>query len=253
MGQIEEILPQRARRTRRKYWYGGMPGMATKDEMIQEIDKAFKDTPYPGDDRIVTAYRDYEDESLSDFVGKDWRDTGIDLLCPASCPNKHSSSLCFMTPEAFVYYLPAYMTVSVSHYEELDLLPNNVIYGLTPSSLGDAIRLKQLQELEDGLTKEGMNFKTFFVECKKRISENNENADIKDKDIDLIENTFAELKKRYSENNNTDNNFYTRVCLLTEEQKRCIKHFMLFMKNTYGDDLEDDINVALEAYWSRIG
>jgi hypothetical protein len=47
-----------------------------------------------------------------------------------------------MTSEAFRYYLPAYLLVSIIHYRKADAIPDGVVFILTPPSKdGESMRL----------------------------------------------------------------------------------------------------------------
>jgi hypothetical protein len=70
--------------------------------LIARIEAAFKDVPAPGPDAIVNPT--YDDEGVAAlFGGKAWTDVSIDQL------RTHHDALSFFSPEAFRYFLPAFM------------------------------------------------------------------------------------------------------------------------------------------------
>ena len=70
--------------------------------LVERIEAAFENVPPPRTERIVTPT--YDDEGVTAFFdGKRWKDLSIDDL------RTHHVALSFFSPEAFHYYLPAFM------------------------------------------------------------------------------------------------------------------------------------------------
>ncbi|MDB6112373.1 MAG: hypothetical protein JWR69_4123 [Pedosphaera sp.] len=92
--------------------------MALK-ELIQE---AFAGVPYPGDDNITRCpYNCSECRRIADyFKGKEWAQQGTEEL------RKHHVALSLFTPEAFHYFLPAFMLASIDSYEKGDVIPDAI-------------------------------------------------------------------------------------------------------------------------------
>ena len=90
-----------------------------------EIEGAFQDVPYPGDDNIAANKRDEYEEGLAAFKGKHWKDITFEFLVPYL-----KSSATFFTPEAYRFYLPAYLMVVAEYYFESDVLSDFIIWGL---------------------------------------------------------------------------------------------------------------------------
>jgi len=82
-------------------------------DLREEIELAFTDTPYPGDDNIAGPN---DEGTLEYFSGKTWKGHSAREL------RKHSSSLYFLTPDAFRYFLPAYMVAAVEQPDEADII-----------------------------------------------------------------------------------------------------------------------------------
>ena len=75
-----------------------------RDELIQAIEHAFSDTEYPGDTGLVDDPDDWEaDETQVEFRGRHWHD-----IVDPQFLMRHRS-LYFFSPEAFEFYLPAYL------------------------------------------------------------------------------------------------------------------------------------------------
>jgi len=104
-------------------------GEEERDERLQrlkdEIEGAFRDMPYPGDDNIAANKRDECEEGLAAFKGKHWKDITFEFLVP-----NLKSSATFFTPEAYRFYLPAYLMVVAEYYFESDALSVNIIKDL---------------------------------------------------------------------------------------------------------------------------
>lgn len=97
-----------------------------KRKLMDMIVDAFECNAYPGDDNIAAKETYLESEFLNDFIWIDWQNITIDFLVPL-----HKGSLSFMTPTAYAYFVPAYMIASIEHYDESDLIPDNLVWGFT--------------------------------------------------------------------------------------------------------------------------
>ena len=87
----------------------------------RQIETAFADAVYPGDEYIGYNPDDWESAELAqDFKGKHWKEVPLEKL------QYHSSS--FLSPAGFRYYLPAYLLAALADYG--NLLPHTV-YALT--------------------------------------------------------------------------------------------------------------------------
>ncbi len=94
-----------------------------RETVAQKIEAAFSDTPYPGEGNIC---HDPYQGVQEDFWGKHWKDLSLDLII------RHRDKIPSLTPEAFRFYLPAFMNAVLFHYDEVDTLPINVMTSLTP-------------------------------------------------------------------------------------------------------------------------
>ena len=99
----------------------------TATEVIRLIEDAWHDVPYPGDDKIFTP-ASYDDEDIVNyFGGTTWRaHTPADLRA-------HCSAFIFFTPEAFHYWLPAFMIAAIQDPDEADVVVDNIPDSLTDS------------------------------------------------------------------------------------------------------------------------
>jgi hypothetical protein len=197
--------------------------------LVKKIYEVFQGNKYPGDDNIATKQIDYDLESLSDFVGMDWRDIDVNFLCPPSRINKHSDSLCFMTPAAYAYFFPAYMVVSITDYKRSDQLPDNLIYHLTlPLREDDERDLKFYNDRLD-----------------------DDNIDMEEKE--LMEELKAEcLASDGSECEQMRQFFMGRASQFSAAQSAVIKQFLEYMQKRHGGDfLHNEPQVAIDRYWGK--
>ncbi len=96
-------------------------------EFVREVEEAFADVPYPGDDKIVDNLDLYgRDIIFEAFRGKHWREITIDVLF------WHRDSFGQLSPEGFRFYLPCFMIGAVLHPVETDTLWQSVFFDLTP-------------------------------------------------------------------------------------------------------------------------
>lgn len=96
-------------------------------KIVQKTQAAFADNQYPGDENLVEDSEYWEAINLSEqFKRKNWKVVPLEVL------NRYRFNLSLFTPEAFHYYLPALILASVLFRSEVDTLPDNLIYNLTP-------------------------------------------------------------------------------------------------------------------------
>jgi hypothetical protein len=106
-------------------------GQKRQQELVQKIEAAFEKTRHPGDENIANIYHSVTyceecAELTKSFRGKEWKFVTLETLV------HHRDSLPLFKPEAFRYYLPAYMIATILHFEKVDVLACNTIYSLSP-------------------------------------------------------------------------------------------------------------------------
>lgn len=96
-----------------------MPSFMSLKETIKE---AFADVPYPGDNNITRCpYHCKPCEEIAEyFKGKGWEGHSVEDL------RDHHTALSLFTPEAFHYFLPAFMLASIESYDKMDILPDSI-------------------------------------------------------------------------------------------------------------------------------
>jgi hypothetical protein len=101
----------------------------SSEQLAKIIRKAFASSQYPGDNRLVydNSGSHLECNQVADaFKGKHWADLPVDFL------RRHADSMFFFTPEAYRFYLPAYLLAAVLSYRDADVIPNNLVHTFIP-------------------------------------------------------------------------------------------------------------------------
>jgi hypothetical protein len=122
----------------------------TASDVEAAIQAAFADVPYPGDKKVKGG--DSYDENLigdieRDYQGRHWRDIALDVLRTTS---RAYGGLTFMTPEAFQFYLPAFLIGGLTDDDVRDAAS----YALTPPP-PDEPRFQKLFHEPVGLLTDG--------------------------------------------------------------------------------------------------
>ncbi|HVZ72375.1 MAG TPA: DUF6714 family protein [Polyangia bacterium] len=94
------------------------------DELADRIAAAFQ-TGAPPPKRVVVHRCDECERVSFDFAGRKWSELSTDVL------EYHHDSIPLLSPEAFAYYLPAYLIFAA---KEPDRIGEMVLYGIGPSS-----------------------------------------------------------------------------------------------------------------------
>ena len=102
--------------------------------LVREIQEAFANVPYPGDDNISAPT--YDDEgTLEYFAGTKQEGHSVEDL------RYHSAALSFFTLDAFLYYLPAYVVAVLQDPEEADIIYDSLIFHFNRAASGKIVHL----------------------------------------------------------------------------------------------------------------
>lgn len=96
-----------------------------QQQVAQHIENAFAQTPYPGDDKVA-AYARYGKTIADSLRGTHWSDVPLDVMI------KHRWEIFLLTPVTFRYYAPSFMLASLLYHDQMDTLPDNLLFSLTP-------------------------------------------------------------------------------------------------------------------------
>ncbi|MEO8391665.1 MAG: DUF6714 family protein [Chloroflexota bacterium] len=102
-----------------------------RKDIIQEVELAFANTTYPGDDKLVVNPNHFEaDDVIQDFKSKRWEEVTLELAY------KHRLSLPLFTSEAFRFYLPGLLVAALKAPAETEQNPGEILefifYSLIP-------------------------------------------------------------------------------------------------------------------------
>jgi hypothetical protein len=88
----------------------------------ERIKAAFADVEYPGDNNIIHCpYHCRPCREIANyFKGKTWEGHSVQNL------RDHHTALSLFTPEAFHYFLPAFMLASIESYDQVYVLPDSI-------------------------------------------------------------------------------------------------------------------------------
>lgn len=84
--------------------------------IAREVERAFSDVPYPGDEDLVAHRCPVCAELAEAFRGTRWRDLSTSRI------SEYHNGLPHFSPPAFRHYLPAYMTAILLHLDESEPL-----------------------------------------------------------------------------------------------------------------------------------
>src|SRR5436190_13656229 len=90
-------------------------------QLIEKIKLAFETVEYPGDSAL---FGDVETEEL---IGKHWKEIPVEII-------RAQGRLLRLGQEVLRFYLPAYLINIISKPEKMDVLVDDIMYFLAPSS-----------------------------------------------------------------------------------------------------------------------
>jgi len=199
---------------------------ADRTQILRYLERAFSETPYPGDDNICES----EPEVAEAFRGRHWRDIDIALIVP-----DQMESLCSFTPEAYRYYLPGYLTVIAKDCCGSDVAAGCAVSTLTPPAPEDSdLHKETAKNLRDILTR----LPTWQIPETPAPEEIMEMIEY----LDREEYPHESLRRLFEQ----------RVRLMTGEEKGAIALWLAYMDATHGDDFwGNGPSVALQRYWRQ--
>jgi hypothetical protein len=104
-------------------------GATIQDQLIARIEAAFADLEHPGDESLLHS-QCFDESDLEDFFGGiAWRDV------PSEVIERNNASLCFFSPIAFRYYLPAFLIWVLRNHRTSDSSTvSSTLFNLDPDS-----------------------------------------------------------------------------------------------------------------------
>lgn len=189
-----------------------------KQVVINQVRESFKVVAYPGDDKLVydnSATHLECAEIKSAFCGKSWQEVTLAVLLAQNV------AVSFFTPQAFQYYLPAYLIAVVEYYEDTDVLPDVVVSVLTLPDEGDVIE------------------KIEYFQSNPELAGSDELRQV-------ITDT---LQKQKTTTGSHVHEFYQRLSGFSAEQGHAVKLFLTYLIDEHADDFFSGPQDALDRYW----
>jgi hypothetical protein len=188
--------------------------MVSSSIVLEKLTSSFQTLPYPGDINLVYDNTGNHLECVEiqqAFAGKHWSELSQETLV------RENSALSFLTPEAFRFYLPAYLSIVVREFEKTDILPEATVQYLTlPVEADDLNKLSYVQQESNELQFELSQF--------------------------LIE--------ELSRSNRKVHNFMERMSGLNPQQCQAIRYYLEYLKSEKNDYFfSNEPEIAMERYW----
>lgn len=182
------------------------------EDVIQHIMLAFEKRSLHEGAPIFQLFSPEVDTETIERLAREsvWIDLPHEVLCD------NPLALALMTPEAFAWFLPAYMVMSITLYAETDTLTTTITTCLTPPDDADKAQFAQLVE----------DMRALSVEVDEA------EAGSADEDAGVLQ-LFRE-----------------RVAVLTEVEKAAVRDYLEYIHATHGADFPVfGPKQALDRYW----
>ena len=96
-----------------------------KNELLKRISHAFGNTEMPNGSLVGKSNLDWEDKEVIRILeGKSWDSFGINVI--TSCDVDLTAIIYRLTPVYFAYYLPSFMNLCLTHFDEIDILSDSL-------------------------------------------------------------------------------------------------------------------------------
>ncbi|HLP88146.1 MAG TPA: DUF6714 family protein [Nostocaceae cyanobacterium] len=192
--------------------------MINSSVVLEKIASSFEQMPYPGDLNIVYDNSGYHLECVDIqkiFANKHWNELTLETLLA------QNSALAFMTPQAYRFYLPAYLSIVIREFEEAEVLIDNTVFDLTLPVEADI--LNKLNIIQ------------------------NSNSPLSDGNQDMISQILID---ELSYSTQKVHRFIERMSGFNQQQGQAIRYFLEYLNFEKQDDfLNNEPRVAIERYW----
>lgn len=187
------------------------------DELIAELEEAFRDEIYPGDLNIVYDNSSWDPEVLrirETFKVHTWQTMPDELLL------YEQFGMVFLGKKGLKYYLPAFLRFVTRDYAESDAIPDNLIANLTLPTEMDVLQ-SALSARPDQLGA----------------------------DTSLVSlNEYYQARLRAT--NERVHRFIDHYGQFNQAQSRAILHFLEHVRDEYGEDFfHEEPEIAIQRYW----
>lgn len=100
--------------------------MTDKEDLLRQIAMSFPVLPTPSAGEIVedVPCDSERAEIREDLALRSWDSLSLETL------QYHAEALFFLTRKAWLYFIPAYVSAALNHYEESDMVPTMIVASL---------------------------------------------------------------------------------------------------------------------------
>ena len=192
-----------------------MTMMQASTDITQRIVAAFRSRKIPkGVPVFQSDYYEIDTKTLDSLAHQ--TPTWVELPRNVLCANP--LALAFMSPEAFAWFLPAYLIISVEMYFETGTLTSSLIARLTPPDEADARQFEALVEEMRAL------------------------------DVDLVDESPMD---HLGSDDELLQVFMERVAVLTQDEKEAVRDYLEYIDSEHGGDFPVfGPKQALDRYWA---
>ena len=126
-------------------------GISPQDraELRDRVVQAFKDAPYPGDDNLIRNPLAVQMDDYAQIVahckGKHWQELDRQAIV------NNDVNLPFFSPEAFRFYLPAFLVVALEDPEGNEF--DKIVFNLLPPPPNDSEDVEYFAKMVAGLSR----------------------------------------------------------------------------------------------------
>lgn len=134
------------------------------ENLKSKIFESYAGTKQPAKDDIVSHNCEQCQEMRKDFAGIKWQEVNDELL------ERNYDKIPLFSPQAFVYYLPAFLVYTLNNFDSHSVIGEFTIYALTPDKKWnqDEESLSYWTEKFSFFTDEKMNAVYDFLELSKQ-------------------------------------------------------------------------------------
>jgi hypothetical protein len=187
------------------------------DELVAELEEAFRDEVYPGDLNIIYDNFSWDSEVLrirENFKVYTWQTVPKELL------HNEQFGLPFLSKKGLKYYLPAFLCFAVRDYSGSDAIPDNLVYGLIlPTEIDMLV--------------------SAFSTRPSRLSTDTALSSLNEEHQARLLTTDVRV-----------HNFINNYGQFNRAQGRAILHFLEHMHDEYGEDFYGkEPEMAIQRYW----
>lgn len=186
------------------------------ERVVQRIADAFKPRGLPTGNPVFQSHSSEVDMQTIERLARQgtWVDFPHDVVCA------NPLALAFMTPEAFAWFLPVYLVVSVTRYFETDTLTSTILTCLTPPDEADSRQFDAL------------------VEEIRALDPNALIEEPRARSLDADDELLDHLLQRFSQ--------------LNPDEKAAVRDYLEYIDAAHGDDFPVfGPKRALDRYWAQ--